>query len=662
MEPSLSGSVSRLASEQASLLFGGFMGSLPHGPEHWSELRFQGLADAVPSIVWFASADGAVRYLNRRWYEFTGQERGEAEDWTSAVHPLDAERVRRTWAEACASGVLYETELRYRQSDGSYRWHLARAEPLQDATGQISEWFGVSTDIHDRRLEEAALRLRNDQLKASIVEADALYRAYFEHTGDSLFVIRIGRDGDFVVEQTNAAHKLSTGLVDVEGRRLAELLPADTAAKVIAKYQEAVERKEPVSWRDEFRIGDRVVFWDTLVAPVLDEGGQVSRLFGSGRDVTQQVLAEESLRQAQKMQALGQLAGGIAHDFNNLLAAIVGSLDLLSRRAELDERNRRFLEGARTAADRGARLTGQLLAFSRSQRLELTDVSLGALLQRTEEMLRHALTPQISLSMHLPDDDLVVHSDPTQLELALLNLGINARDAMPGGGQLDVSCAAVTVAGDPALKSGDYVEIAVADRGAGMTRDVASRAFDPFFTTKGVGQGTGLGLSQVFGLARQAGGIARIETEPGKGTTVRLLLPRSRAKPVDSETLAVKMHPAAGRSLRVLVVDDDPDVRRFLVDALGVLGHAVEEAASGDEGLQRLIHNPQLLLVDFAMPGLDGADLVRAAKALSPETRAIMVSGYADSAKLEALDVPVLRKPFRVDQLHDLIEQVFSAA
>jgi len=627
-----------------------------------TEQRFRALADAVPSFVWFGGPDGRLHFLNRRWYEYTGQTPEEAlpDGWTGTLHPDDAERTGLAWETARARGDFYEIEMRYRRHDGDYRWHLARAEPVRNAAGEIVEWFGVSTDIHDRKLAEAELQRRNAQLTASVGEADALYRAWFHDTPDSLFVIRVDPDGEFVIEQTNPAHQQSTGLVDVVGKRLEDLLPPETAAKVLATYREAVARGEAISWRDEYRLENQTVFWDTRVAPVFDEGGRVVRLFGSGRDVTAQVLAEESLKQSQKMQALGQLAGGIAHDFNNLLAAIVGSLDLLDRRAELDERSRRFLDGARQAADRGARLTSQLLAFSRSQRLELKAVDVRGLLARAEDLLLRALGPGVELKMACSEADLIVRSDPTQLELAILNLAINARDAMPEGGELTVSCAARVISGDPALPTGDYAEIAVSDTGEGMTPEVAARAFEPFFTTKGVGKGTGLGLSQVFGLARQAGGAVRIESTPGEGTTVRLLLPRIEAAALDADSDERASMAGASRSARVLVVDDDPDVRRFLVDALMSLGHRVEEASNGEEGLKRLESGPDLLLVDFAMPGMNGAEVIRAALERAPDTRAVLITGYADSAQLDALPAPVLRKPFRVDELHEVVEAALA--
>jgi len=623
--------------------------------------RFRTLADAVPAFVWFATPDGRVHFLNSRWYEYTGQTPEEAlpDGWAGVLHPDDAQTTAKAWAEARARGVSYEIELRYRRHDGVYRWYMSRAEPLRDAEGRIVEWFGASTDIHDRKTAEAELQRLNEELRTDqraaltrAAEADALYRAYFENAGDSLFVVRVTEDGDFIAEQTNPAHQKSTGLTNIAGRRLVELLAPETAGKVLARYREVVASGQPLTWREDYLIDGRTVFWDTTIVPIRGEDGRISRIFGSGRDVTAIVMAEEALKQSQKMQALGQLAGGIAHDFNNLLAAVVGSLDLLQRRTLMDERSTRFLEAARAAADRGAKLTSQLLAFARTQRLELKPVELNGLVEKAKDLLVRSLGPDVRLTLDLAEEPVAICTDPTQLELAVMNLVLNARDAIASGGEIRVSTRTLTITDDPSLPPGEYAELAVADDGAGMTPEVAARALEPFFTTKGVGRGTGLGLSQVYGLARQAGGLVRIETMPGQGTTVRVLAPR-----LDDEPMASSLQDAAGDeaatvALKVLVVDDDPDVRRFMVDALSSLGHDVLEAGDGAQALRRLSEGPDLAVIDFAMPGMNGAALAQAIRERRPALPIVFVSGYADSAALDAFDdCAVLRKPFRVDEL-----------
>src|SRR5207248_3174487 len=258
------------------------------------------------------------------------------------------------------------------------------------------------------------------------------------------------------------------------------------------------------------------------VAPVRGPDGAILYLLFEARDITELKAAQEQLRQSQKMEALGQLTGGIAHDFNNLLTVVVGGLDIIVKRAA-EPKVKRYAENALAAAERGARLTGQLLAFSRVQRLESRPTYVAPLIQNMRPLLRNVLGPGITKEFDLDEEMLPVMADPTQLEVAVLNLAINARDAMPGGGVLSFSSRALCVEDDPDLMDGDYIELTIADTGTGMAPEVVERAFEPFFTTKDVGKGTGLGLSMVYGMARQSGGAVRIGSTPGKGTAVTLL-------------------------------------------------------------------------------------------------------------------------------------------
>jgi signal transduction histidine kinase/CheY-like chemotaxis protein len=376
------------------------------------------------------------------------------------------------------------------------------------------------------------------------------------------------------------------------------------------------------------------------------------------REIVERERAEAALVQAQKMDAVGQLTGGIAHDFNNLLAVVIGNLDMIGRRSD-DQRTRRMAANALQAAERGAKVTGQLLAFSRTQRLEVRPTELGRLLRGLTDLVRQTIGPGIELRLDVEAADGPVLADPNQLELAILNLAINARDAMPDGGALVISARAAAVTDDADLADGDYVELSVTDTGAGMTADVIERAFDPFFTTKDVGRGTGLGLSMVYGLARQSGGVARIRSRIGEGTTVSMFLPRTL------EPVAEPADPARGKTAStpvratVLVVDDEPEVRRVLAETLEELGHEVALAANGKEGLAALeARSFDLLMLDFAMPGMNGAEVAEAARQLRADQRIAFVTGYADTDAIEAAagDAPILRKPFRSSDVAWVIE------
>jgi signal transduction histidine kinase/ActR/RegA family two-component response regulator len=384
------------------------------------------------------------------------------------------------------------------------------------------------------------------------------------------------------------------------------------------------------------------------------------------RQMAERTRIEESLRQRQKMEAVGQLSGGIAHDFNNLLQGLTGSLDLIRRMPKDSERVRRWAEAGLHAAERGARLTGQLLAFSRAQRIEAKPVIVAELVAGLRDLLTRTLGPMIKITFELDSDQVPVLSDPTQLEMAVLNLAINARDAMPTGGELHIATRPRVIIHDPELEPAEYVELSISDTGVGTSADVASRAFDPFFTTKGVGRGTGLGLSQVYGIARQAGGTARVESRLGEGTTVCVLLRRTGVTgAIDTGPLETGMDTVV-RSATILVVDDDADVRQFLVDSLDSLGYKVAEAENGRAGL-RAIEDfaPDVMVIDFAMPEMSGAEVAKAARARRPKLPIVFASGYSETAAIEDIPgpaAPVLRKPFRVDELQLAIADALQRA
>jgi PAS domain S-box-containing protein len=373
-------------------------------------------------------------------------------------------------------------------------------------------------------------------------------------------------------------------------------------------------------------------------------------------EVADRERAEEALRQAQKMEAVGQLTGGIAHDFNNLLTPILGGLELIATRID-DARLKRVAEAALESSRRGAKLTGQLLAFSRIQRLAMKPVDVNAVIANMRQILKHTIGTAIDIRTDLAEQAGYAICDENQLENAVLNLAINARDAMDGGGVLTISTRCVDEPGGPDLEGGPFVCVTVADDGCGMPPDVLARAVEPFYSTKPLGKGTGLGLAQVYGIAQQSGGTMRIESEEGKGTSVHILLPRAKAAAMDAEPAAQAEQPQAARapSARILVVDDDDDVRGFLEDALDELGHEVSGCDCGEAAIAEVVRRcPDLLLLDFAMPGMNGAEVAREVRSLCPDLPIVFVTGYAETEQLEAVlgpDVQVLRKPFGVDDL-----------
>jgi PAS domain S-box-containing protein len=379
-------------------------------------------------------------------------------------------------------------------------------------------------------------------------------------------------------------------------------------------------------------------------------------------DLNEQKLMEARLHQSQKMEALGQLTGGLAHDFNNLLQAIQGSFDLIIRRPD-SEKIVRWAESGLRVADRGAKLTSQLLAFSRSQKLELRVCSVNQVIIGMSDLLRTTLGADIRLDVNLDVADRSVLTDPVQLELAILNLAINGRDAMSGSGRLTVS---TTFVGhhDYLTSSLGFVSIEVADTGSGMSEETRQHAFNPFFTTKDVGQGTGLGLSQVESIVEQSAGAVRLTTALNEGTTIILTFPcvdGAAALEVRAEIAG----PDAIQPLNILVIDDDDEVRGTIVDMLDALGHVATQAQGGLEGLALLDQKKfDLLLLDFAMPVMNGAEVARVIRSSDLELPIVFVSGYSDTDQLRSVmneQTALLRKPFTIDNIKRTIEAMLSA-
>ena len=380
--------------------------------------------------------------------------------------------------------------------------------------------------------------------------------------------------------------------------------------------------------------------------PIRDAGGAISHLAVIERDVTEQRTLEARLRQSDKMQALGTLAGGIAHDFNNLLTAILGSLELAGPRVADQPRVQRLIENARGAAERGASLTKRLLSFSRAHDLQARAVDVNALIAGMSDLFGRSLGGLVTVVTDLEDDLPAVQVDPDQLELAVLNLCINARDAMPEGGTITVATRRLSIGGDPEIADGPYLGISVTDEGTGIPEEILRRVCEPFFTTKAVGQGTGLGLAMVFGLAQQSKGRLAIDSEVGRGTRVELALPFAAQAP-EQVAREAGAAPVEGRRARVLIVDDDPQVRHVTASFLTGFGHSTTEAGGGEAALQHLQRDRyDIVVADLAMPGMSGIELAAEIRDRDPGLPVLILTGHADAMQIPE-DLPVLSKPFR---------------
>jgi signal transduction histidine kinase/ActR/RegA family two-component response regulator len=374
------------------------------------------------------------------------------------------------------------------------------------------------------------------------------------------------------------------------------------------------------------------------------------------QEIAERERAQAALVQSQKMDAIGQLTGGIAHDFNNLLTVIAGNFELIQRRAQ-DEKVTTLATYGLKASERAAKLTGQLLAFSRTGKLTLRPVNVNALIATMHELLPRSLGPDHRIDVRFADEELWALADANQLELAVLNLALNARDATPGGGTLRITSSCDKPHG-LALPDDEYVVICVTDDGPGIPQHLVQKVFDPFFTTKALGKGTGLGLSQVYGIAQQSGGTARVESAEGQGCTVEIWLPRALPQTEDATAASLTLRPQMGAGYRVLVVEDDAAVRQFIVDCLRSLGFEVVETGDGSAALTQLERDmPDLMIVDYAMPGMNGVEVIRAAQNLRPQLPIILATGYADMDAVHGVinSDQVLRKPFQISDLASAI-------
>jgi PAS domain S-box-containing protein len=443
---------------------------------------------------------------------------------------------------------------------------------------------------------------------------------------------------------------------EIIGEHFSRFYPnEDREAGVPQRALETARREgrfEAEGWRMR-KDGSR--FWASVVIDAIrDPEGTLIGFTKITRDLTERKQAQEQIVHAQKMEAIGKLTGGVAHDFNNLLAAILGSLTLAQRRMTTGEDITRFIDNAIQAANRGATLTQRMLAFARKQELELEPVDLLDSVRNMAEMLGRTLGPGVSLRTSFPLSLPAVVSDSSQLELALMNLVVNARDALPEGGEITVAAQEADLPGSP----GRFVCLSVTDEGEGMDAETLERAMEPFFTTKGIGKGTGLGLSMVQGMVEQCGGRLRLKSERGKGTRAEILLPvadlPSRDGQVDTGVLD-----RPSRSLRILAVDDDEIVLLNTATMLADLGHEVLQADSGADALALLeADGIDLLVTDYAMPNMTGRELVQKARQAKPDLKAIIVSGYASLPEGETLDLPRLAKPFTERELIHAIAEV----
>ena len=637
-----------------------------------SEEKFRTFAEAMPNQVWTATKDGKLDWFNTHVYAYSGcgHDGLAGIAWTATVHPDDLPAVQKRWAVAVASGAPYDAEFRLRGADGTYRWHLSRAVALRDADGAVARWIGTSIDIEDQKVISHRLAALNADLESTVARRTAERDRMWRLSRDIMLVASF--DGIVEAVSPSFGSLLGWSEHDIVGKNFLQLVHPDDQAATVNQMASLGEGHYVYKFENRYRRKDGsycLLSW--TAAPDADFIHAIGRDITADREQAEQIRRTElALQQSQKMETIGKLTGGVAHDFNNLLQIISGNLQLLEMNPGGAEAPR-WIVNARSAVEKGAKLASYLLAFGRRQPLEPKVVRISRVVTGMEDMLRRALGEEIEVELVISGGLWNTAVDVAQVENAVLNLAINARDAMSGTGKLTIEAHNAVLDdlycrthGDVA--PGQYVMLAVTDTGSGMTPDVLRQAFEPFFSTKEEGKGSGLGLSMVYGFVKQSGGHVKIYSEPGQGTTVKLYLPRTTAA---EEPLGpiYGPQPAVGGTETILVAEDDEAVRATVVEMLTQLGYRVLKAADAASALAVIESGVPIdvLFTDVVMPGtLRSPDLARMARERLPNLAVLFTSGYTENAIVHGgrLDpgVELLGKPYTRESLARRIRQVLA--
>ncbi|HEX6576056.1 MAG TPA: PAS domain S-box protein [Gemmatimonadaceae bacterium] len=623
-----------------------------------NDIRLNALAESIAHIVWSADSSGTFDFANARWTEYTHISIDEDATcmWHDVVHPDDLKSVVKVFRKGLAKIEPFEAKARLRRWDGEYRWHLIRGVPNHDQADGAIRWVGTATDIHDIKQAFEDLRLKDhllESVRQAIVALDATGKVV---TWNPFAEVVFGYQAEEAIGQN------IEDLVGIEG----------SDEQHASAWQAVIRGGKTIDKERQVRRKDGSVTWISVrSAPIRNAHGRITHIVASSIDISERRRLEAQYRHAQKMEAVGRLAGGVAHDFNNMLTVIKGHTEFLSRSLPAEGEAREDIDQIANAAHRASKLTRQLLAFSRQQVMDKRTVDINALLDELEKMLGRVIGEDINLELSLEARKGFVVADPGQLEQAVMNLAVNARDAMPEGGTLRIFTHAAAIGDEEAsryaeARPGEYVVVGVRDTGLGIAPEILPRIFDPFFTTKESGRGTGLGLATVYGIAQQLGGFVSVESEVSKGSTFRLYVPIASARGHESEDNRASA-PSKGEEL-ILVVEDQDEVRTVARRILTSNGYKVIEAANGHDALRVLQDtnfNVDLVLTDAVMPKMGGGDLVRAVRMRQPDLPVVMVSGYTDLELVthgaRGLDVPFLAKPFRAVDLLKTVRAQLAA-
>lgn len=589
-----------------------------------SEERFRLLTSTSPVGIFVTDADGYCEYINEAYEKMSGLSAAQAsgQGWAQTIHPEDKDRVFEDWYAGVRAERPFRTEFRFLRADGTLTWAIAQAVTQRDSSGKTLRFIGAITDVTGRVRAELARKKSDDRFR-TLTTLSPVGVFLTDESGRVEYVNEALSGMLHMRPQEAFGHKWMAGI------------HRDDRHALVQAWEQAYTATGSLEM--ELRMGEDTdqIRWVLIQASPFDAGDARTGYVGAVTDITERRAAEEQLRQVQKMDAIGQLTGGIAHDFNNLLAIVQGNLELLRERAPDNERLTSLINAAHGAARRGAVLNQRLLAFARRQPLAPSTCDMNKVVNEMAGLFVRTLGDNIDLRTRFAEGLWPANIDPNGLETAVLNLAINARDAMPDGGNLTITTTNKTYgpdrpAPDQEIPRGDYVMLQVSDSGTGMDTETLEKAFDPFYTTKGLGKGSGLGLSMVYGFARQSGGTATVESVGGRGTTISLLFPRSEDELTIIETKATEPAPE-GAGERILIVEDDSDVRDMAIGMFESLNYTTLIASSAEEALNILDREDgiELLFTDVMLgSGDNGPELAKKARQGRPGLRILFASGY----------------------------------
>jgi len=626
---------------------------------HSDEGRYRMLVEAVTDYaIYMLDANGIVTSWNPGARRFKGYEEHEILGRHFSEFYTEEDRKTGLPVRALATAVRegkFEAEGWRVRKDGTKFWAFVIIDPIRDTHGNLIGFAKVTRDLTERRQAELILRESQEQFRL-LVQGVTDYAIYM-----------LTPEG--IVRSWNAGAERIKGYKPEEiiGEHFSRFYTNEDRLEDLPKIALETANRDGRFEKEGMRVRkDGTKFWaNVVIDPIRDENGVLIGFAKITRDISERKKTEEALEktrealvQAQKMEAIGHLTGGIAHDFNNLLMAIQGSLELLKRRLSTDDpKITQFLNNAMQGANRGTALTQRMLAFARRQELKLSALDVSEAVVGMTSLLQSSLSPSVSIDTHFPPDLPKAYADSNQFELAVLNLAMNARDAMPTGGAIVIRGDHVEIKNELGLKPGQYICVSVTDSGMGMDEHTLAHAMEPFFTTKGVGKGTGLGLPMVHGMAQQSGGKLRLKSKIGEGTVAELCLPVARDAAEPAAEAVGSADDVPSRKLLILSVDDDPLVALNTTALLEELGHQVYEVSSAIAALDILrAKNIDLLITDQAMPVMTGLDLVKAARKMNPELPAIIATGYAELPDGLANSIHRLAKPFSQRELIGAID------